>query len=59
MKTGDCVTILGAGMSGRLTRITKRGIAWVAVRRRWGGHHKPYKSKTFRYPLNRIAPCQP
>jgi hypothetical protein len=53
---GDSVYVLGAGMHGKLTRITKNGIGWVKIKSRWGNHHHPITAKTFRYPMDRIVP---
>jgi len=53
---GAKVYVLGAGLFGTITRITKDRIVWVRVKSRWGNHHHPATCKTFRYPEDRIAP---
>lgn len=53
---GSKVNVLGAGLFGTITRITKAGIVSVRVKSRWGNHHHAATSKTFRYPKDRIAP---
>lgn len=44
------------GYVGRISKITKKDVAWVKVHARWGGFSKKVTSKTFKYSLDDIEP---
>ena len=62
IKVGDTVRLLNVfgtpGHVGKVTKVTKNGRVWVSVHSRWGNHHHPATSKTFRCAVNRVKPLE-
>lgn len=51
---GDKVKTPMNGMVGTITRITKKGVAWVKIKSRWGNHHRPVTAKTYKFELEAL-----
>lgn len=51
---GDKVKTPMNGMVGAITRITKKGVAWVKIKSRWGNHHHPVTAKTYKFELEAL-----
>lgn len=42
------------GLIGLITKITQNGVAWVSIKNRWGGHHKPVTKKTHKFDISAL-----